>query len=205
MNIGRAGSSLHPSRQWRQRWPHGCSQLPSTCVLLLLALPCQSQLAPKFCPVVVAKGQRKEFLHKIKSRNVTLAILLSSRFCFHFAVISFAFTHSQRKFYVFYIFSLFCKVLCGFFHWLCLFLWAVFSFFFCAHKWLLSDCTNCVESTCCSLYCNTVALMMSHPSICFTLNSVQASWGISVGVWRRGSLKGLTHGNVTFVCHSFSS
>lgn len=89
----------------------------------------------------------------------------------------------------FNIFSLFCKVLCVFLHWLCLFLWAVFSFFFCAHKWLLTDCTNCIESTCCFLYCNTVALMMSHPSICFTFNSVQGILGNICGGVKTGFFK----------------
>lgn len=60
------------------------------CVLPLFALPSQSQLAPKFYWVVVSKGQRKEFWHKIKSRNVTLTILLS-RFCFHFCCDFFCF------------------------------------------------------------------------------------------------------------------
>lgn len=169
------------------------------------SLPCplRASWLQNSIELLFQKGKAKSSYTKFNQEMLHLQSFYQD-FVSTFAVISFAFTRSQRKFF-FNIFSLFCKVLCVFLHWLCLFHWAVFSFFFCAHKWLLTDCTNCIESTCCFLYCNTVALMMSHPSICFTFNSVQASWGISVGVWRRGSLKGLTHGNVTFVCHSFSS
>lgn len=194
------------SKQWRQRWPHGCYHYHLLVCCYSLPCPVRAGWLQNYYWFVVLKGQRKEFLHKIKSENVTLAILLS-RFCFHFCCDLFSHIHKEKifSFFFFNIFSLFCKVLCVVRHWLRLILWTVFSFFSCAHKWLLTDCTNCTESTCCFLFCNTGALMMSHLSICFTFNSVQASWGISVGAWRGGSLKGLTHGNVTFVCHSFSS
>lgn len=204
MNIDKAGSSLHTIKTMAAEVS---AWLFTITIYLCVITPCLAQSKSVGSKVTIDllfwKGKGRSSYTKLKQKMLCLLSFYQD-LVFTFAVISFTSTHSQTLFFKTF-FSLFCKVFCGVLHWLCLILWTVFSFFSCAHKWLLTDCTNCTESTCCFLFCNTSALMMSHPSICFTFNSVQASWGISVGACRGGSLKGLTHGNVTFVCHSFGS
>lgn len=120
-------------------------------LLCCYSLPCPVKVCwfQNYYWLVVLKGQRKEFLHKIKTENVMLTVLLS-RFGFHICC-NFFYFHSFTDAFFKTFFSLFCKMFCGVLHWLCLILWTVFYFFSCAHKWLLTDCTNCTDSACCFL------------------------------------------------------
>lgn len=140
MNINKAGSSLHAIKTMAAEVT---AWLFTITIHLCVVTPCLAQSEPAGSKItiffVVLKRQRKEFLHKIKSENVTHTILLS-RFCFHFCCDFFYFhTFTKKKILFFNIFSLFCKVLCVVLLWLRLILWTVFSFFFCAHKQNLTD------------------------------------------------------------------